>query len=225
MYSTQPKSRSSKRRAILHSLLCLRRNRANVSKPEEEPHVRYIPTHAAKSFLQTTTPKSFLQSHETVGRLDLALVNSILRAREQAESFHIEHADDDALQHQVTLGNFDDVKHADDMIPSALPLAASARTRSQGPLPPKAAVQRPLTGWVPPTNWHTSLSMTSSHGPSELRVPQFNFDTPYPNVTGRCKKMRGREHGRSPLRDSFELRRPRDEQVGFGHAIAIWSEG
>ena len=211
MYSTQPKSRSSNCRAILRSLLCLRRHRANVSKPEEEPHVRYIPTHAAKSFLQTTTPKSLLQSHEIVGRIDLAHVNSILRAREQAESFHIEHADDDALQYQVTLGNFDDVKHADDMVPSALPLAASAGTRSQCPLPPKTAVQRTLTGWVPPTNWHTSLSMTSSHGPSELWVPQFNFDTPYPNVTGRSKKMRGRGHGCSALRDSLELRRARDE--------------
>ena len=218
MDSTQPKSRFSNCRAILHSLLCLRRNRANVSKLEQEPHVQYIPTHAAKSFLQTTAPKSLLQSHEIVGRIDLAHVNSILRAREQAESFHREHADDDALQHQVTLGNFDDVKHADDMVPSALPLAASAGTRSQGPLPPKTAVQRPLTGWVPPTDWLTSLSMTSSHGPSELgvpRYPDFNFDTPYPNVTGRSRKMRGREHGCSPLRDSLELIRAGMNKIGL----------
>ena len=243
IYSTQPKPRSSKRRAILHALLCVRHESSNVSKPEEKPPVRYTPTHAAKSFLATTTPKvspNYPQCKEIVGRLDLAYVNRMLRVQEQAESSHIEHADDNAPQHQGTLGGLGDGKHADALLPSALPLAASAVPKSQGPLPPMlaasavprsknplppiTAVQRPLTPWAAPTNWHTPPSVTSLQGPSAPWAPQFNFDTPYPDVPGWREKMRGRGHGHSPPRDSLDLKRPRIGQDQSGYAVAVWSE-
>ena len=67
MNSAHPMSWASQLRAFLDSILCGGRDTADDSNTQEKPPIRHVPTHAAKSFLKTVTPRrSPLNQAETL---------------------------------------------------------------------------------------------------------------------------------------------------------------
>lgn len=76
--SSHQEHRPSRRRAILQWLLCARSDTRHDLTSRDEPPVRYIPTHAAKSFLKTTMTQSFRETQVKFGSLDSSSTQSTL---------------------------------------------------------------------------------------------------------------------------------------------------
>ena len=68
---------SSKLRAFLGSILCGRQDTADDSNTQEEPLAQHVPTHAAKSFLRTATPRRSLRNHVEAESFDLEYANDV----------------------------------------------------------------------------------------------------------------------------------------------------
>ena len=62
MNSGHPVSRSFKLRAFLDFIICGRQDTADDSNTQEKPLIQHVPTHAAKSFLRTATPRMSLRN-------------------------------------------------------------------------------------------------------------------------------------------------------------------
>ena len=77
MNSAHPVSYSSKLRAFLGSILCGRQDTTDDSNTQEEPLAQHVPTHAAKSFLRTATPRRSLRNQAKAPSLDLENANDV----------------------------------------------------------------------------------------------------------------------------------------------------
>ena len=68
---------SSKLRAFLGSILCGRQDTADDSNTQEKPLAQHVPTHAAKSFLRTATPRRSLRNQVEASSFDLEYANDV----------------------------------------------------------------------------------------------------------------------------------------------------
>ena len=77
MNSAHPVSNSYKLRAFLSSILCGRQDTADDSNTQEKPLTQHVPTHAAKSFLKTATPRKSLRNQVEASSFDLEYANDV----------------------------------------------------------------------------------------------------------------------------------------------------
>lgn len=154
--------RPSKRLAFLHHFLCVQSDESNNLVSGDEPLHQHYPTHAAASFLKTTTSASLRQNQD------------------KYQSF-----DSGKTYFEIPIPHDYVETQAIDKPEVIQPLVTPPIDRTKAAMSPKMTLNSPSCPWI----------------------SSYNFDTPYPSLPRRAKKMEGCGIKKSRVipRDSMDL--------------------